>query len=315
MAVLNDLMGLVAQDADGERSCLPDKPGEGEWRNENSDIIISDFVTQLTEGTVYPAKKASRPLGYLRHVSEEKFFTYLKCLHSRQLRDKDKNILISPAVFDPDRIPGSRRAKENILFLRHVWLDFENGDLKPSEFPELFPHVRMVVTNTYRHTPEKPRFRVIISTTQSMSLEAYDLIYHGIASKLEEAGYSVEGWKRTSRYAPSRKSGLDWGKRAPTSIFNAPCQAENPSESFFDIHAELGRMPGPLSTRIVRGAPRDSAETSWPRVQGHRIRSARSCHSKLAGSASSDALHAPDASPIGEGNGHAHGLQKLLGSP
>jgi hypothetical protein len=205
-------------------------------------MIISDFVTQLTEGTVYPAKKASRPLGYLRHVSEEKFFTYLKCLHSRQLRDKDKNILISPAVFDPDRIPGSRRAKENILFLRHVWLDFENGDLKPSEVPELFPHVRMVVTNTYRHTPEKPRFRVIISTTQSMSLEAYDLIYHGIASKLEEAGYSVEGWKRTSRYAPSRKSGLDWGKSAPTSLFNAPCQAENPSESFFHTHAEVGRM-------------------------------------------------------------------------
>jgi hypothetical protein len=100
----------------------------------------------------------------------------------------------------------------------------------------------MVVTNTYRHTVEKPRFRVIIPTTQSMSPEAYEIVYHGIASKLEDAGYSVEGWKRTSRYAPSRKSGLDWGKSAPTSLFNAPCQAENPSESFFHTHAEVGRM-------------------------------------------------------------------------
>jgi hypothetical protein len=126
----------------------PDPAGDAESRNETSNMIFTDFVTQLPAGTVYPAEKASLPLGYLKHTPEGEFFRYLKSLHGRVLTDKDENILISPAVFDPDRVPGSRRAKDNIVFLRHVWLDFENGDLKPSGFPELFPYLRMVVTNT-----------------------------------------------------------------------------------------------------------------------------------------------------------------------
>jgi hypothetical protein len=81
----------------------------------------------------------------------------------------------------------STRAKGNILFLRHVWLDIENGDLKPTEFPHLFPYTRMVVTNTFRHTSKKPRFRVIIPTSQIMTIEGYGVIYDGIAAKLEDA--------------------------------------------------------------------------------------------------------------------------------
>jgi hypothetical protein len=155
---------------------------------------------------------------------------------------KDENVLIGPATFDPNRVPGTKRAKENIVHLRHIWLDFENGDLELYEFPDLFPHLRMVVTNTYRHTSEKPRFRVIIPTTRSMTTDAYEILYEGIAAKLEDAGYSVESRKRKSRNAPRRKSGLDWGKRAPTSLFNAPCQAEDPTHSFFDLYTEPGRV-------------------------------------------------------------------------
>jgi hypothetical protein len=50
--------------------------------------------------------------------------------------------------------------------------------------------------------------------------------------------------------------------------------------------------------------------------QGHRIRSAKlPFQARGGGSARLGRLHAPDASPIGEGNGHPYGLQKLLGSP
>jgi len=221
---------------------------------------------------VYPAKKAPLPLGYLRHVPEEEFFRFLRALHHRTLLEKDKNILISPAVFDPERVEGTTRAKGNIVFLRHVWLDFESGDLKPTEFPELFPYLRMVVTNTYRHTAENPRFRVIIPTTQSMGPEAYEIVQVAIASKLEDAGYSVEGWKRTSRYAPSRKSGLDWGKRAPTSLFNAPCQAEDPSESFFEVHAGARVTLDPTlwieNSGYLIQTEAEFAEPRWERSRG-----------------------------------------------
>jgi hypothetical protein len=112
----------------------------------------------------------------------------------------------------------------------------------------------MVVTNTYRHTSEKPRFRVIIPTTQSMTPDAYRIIYECIASKLEEAGYAVTGRNRKSRYAPTRKSGLDWGKRAPTSLFNAPCQTETLSQSFFQTYTEPCRNALDPSTWIENSA-------------------------------------------------------------
>jgi len=78
----------------------------------------------------------------------------------------------------------------------------------------------MVTTNSYRHTKAKPRFRVIIPTTQSMPPDVYRLLYDAIASKLEGAGYRVEKTKKDkTRTFPARRSGLDWGKRSPASLF------------------------------------------------------------------------------------------------
>jgi hypothetical protein len=67
-----------------------------------------------------------------------------------------------------------RALVERTARIRGVWLDFEVGDLKPDEFPSLFPYVRMVIFNTFRHTTGKPRFRVFIPTIGKMSPEAYE---------------------------------------------------------------------------------------------------------------------------------------------
>src|SRR6476661_5759563 len=88
------------------------------------------------------------------------------------------------------------RGKENIVYLRHVVLDFENGELQPEMLANLFPNLQMVVINTYNHTNDKPRFRAVIFTDEPMSVETYAFIYNCIADKLEEAGYSV---KRTGK--------------------------------------------------------------------------------------------------------------------
>ena len=109
---------------------------------------------------------------------------------------KNDSYLFSPAIFDPDKSTEENRGKENILYLRHVVLDFENGELQPETLPNLFPDLQMVVTNTYRHTQDKPRFRAVLFTDESMTVNAYSLIYNFVAEKLEDAGYSV---KRTSK--------------------------------------------------------------------------------------------------------------------
>jgi hypothetical protein len=144
---------------------------------------------------------------------------------------------------DPDKVPGTDRAKENIVFLRHVWLDFENGDLPPDQVPDLFPHFRMIITNTFQHTGEKPRFRVVIPTAQIMTPEVYSILYDSIGYKLEDAGYQVDRDKRSkARNEGKRKSGLDWSKATPTSLFYLPCQAEDPSQSFFKVYTGSGRL-------------------------------------------------------------------------
>ena len=71
------------------------------------------------------------------------------------------------------------RTKENIVYLRHVVLDFENGELQPQTLPELFPDIQMVVTNTYNHTSDKPRFRAVLFTDEPMTDEEQNSLPKG----------------------------------------------------------------------------------------------------------------------------------------
>jgi hypothetical protein len=151
---------------------------------------------------------------------------------------------MSPAIFDPnhpDREGNKRRGLKNIRYLRHIWLDFENGDLKPEEVAALFPLTQVVIFNTYNHTAEAPRFRVIFPTSQRLTPEAYEALWDNFAAKVRHAGYSVGNKdKQTSKNA--RRSGLDDSKRSAASLFYAPCQAKNPTDSFFWSYIEAPRQ-------------------------------------------------------------------------
>ena len=55
---------------------------------------------------------------------------------------------------------------------RGIWLDNDGGDLTHQEFARLFPRLRMVISNSYSSTAEKPRWRVFIPTTIAMPIVA-----------------------------------------------------------------------------------------------------------------------------------------------
>jgi hypothetical protein len=130
---------------------------------------------------------------------------------------------------------------KNIQYLHHIWFDFENGELKPNEMAELFPLNQMFVFNSYNHTADAPRFRVIFPTSQRLTSEAYEAVWDNVAAKLKDAGYWVgNNDQRTSRNF--RPSGLDVTKRTPTSIYYAPCQAKNAADSFFRYYGEAPRQ-------------------------------------------------------------------------
>jgi hypothetical protein len=172
----------------------------GELRNETGIELYTPFVTQLPhffigafQGTLFTSITSHLPLGYIRGSDIDGLNYGLKSLHEQSLASKEDNYLISPAIFDPDKPndEGTKRGLVNILSLRHLWFDFENGELRPDELPKLFPLTRMVVMNSYRHTTEKPRFHVLIPVKQPLTPEAYKALWMLFAYKLEDAGYQV----------------------------------------------------------------------------------------------------------------------------
>jgi hypothetical protein len=80
-----------------------------------------------------------------------------------------------------------------------------------------------VVFNTYNHTKETPRFRVVMPFDCSISPENYAVLYNNLIAKIVDAGYSV------GKSRGGRRSGLDTHGTRPTSLFYLPSQAKNPA--------------------------------------------------------------------------------------
>jgi hypothetical protein len=236
---------------DGLRQLAQDHIEEGcrskdidEYRIETTIDSKSSFDTEVYRGTIYKNINSSNPLGYLSCGTEQVFIDFLTDCHYRILKTKDENWLVSPAIFDPNKkneegTASTRRGKANIVCVRHIWLDFENGDLTPEEFAELFPSVEMLIFNSFNHTKEKPRFRVVMLTTQAVTAEVHELMFDMIEAKLKDAGYVAKPKKGSS----FKKSGLDRSKRPATSLFYLPCQAKNPADSFAYHANKSGQRP------------------------------------------------------------------------
>ena len=201
--------------------------------------LITNIRTQPlpVQGTLYRGKFTGRPSAYVAAADEECFVGLWRACHSKRVATKDDLRLISPAIFDPAR-PGTtkNRGLENIVYLRHLWLDFEDGDLRPEEFAALFPNVRLVVTNSFHHKSDKPRFRAVILTDRSLTREAHELLFDNVARKIEGAGYFINRRRKNdkTKAGANGQSGLDWSKkRTPASLFYLPCQAADPRDSLF----------------------------------------------------------------------------------
>ena len=178
----------------GKKSCCEEK-GTSIIRYEKGIGISTNFVTHHgVHGTLYRDKKSKTPLGYSSGGNSELFLGFLKHLHGRAVESKEGNLLISPAIFDPnhpDAEANTKRGLKNIVAMRHVWMDFEDGDLRPERIAELFPLSRLVVFNTYNHTKENPRFRVVVPFEKPISPEDYIVLYNNVIAKIVDAGYSV----------------------------------------------------------------------------------------------------------------------------
>jgi hypothetical protein len=199
----------------------------------------------LTSGTAFAAIYDTIPLDYVDYEDDDSFIAGLRDLHRRVLAAKEDSGLFSPAHFEADKAAGTRRGLDNITHLRGIWLDNDGGDLSYQEFASFFPYLRMAIWNTYSSTPEKPRWRVFIPTTCAMSLEVYGLMMDQIEKMLNKQGYWSKKQLEKKPGIRSRKThGFDESKFNGASLFYLPCQAKDPSHSFFIDHNDP--MRGPL---------------------------------------------------------------------
>lgn len=195
-------------------------------------------------GTAFASIYDTEPLADIDYQDDESFIAGLKALHGNRVERKEDAGLISPASFDPAMDEKTSRGLGNIRHLRGIWLDNDGGDLTPEAFASLLPRLRVVAWNTFSSTPERPRWRAFIPTTEAMSKKAHALIMGEILHRVNGAGYwSPEQLKARPKAKTRLLHGFDLSKLTASSLFYLPAQAEHPKGSFFRSFTGADRGP------------------------------------------------------------------------
>lgn len=223
--------------SDYERKANHRRNSERALLIEQSAINEGDLSSEGTGIPIFMSKFDSVPFAHLEYASDDKFIAHLRELHSRVVPSKDAAGLLSPAFFDPSRSSDTSRGLPNVKHLRGVWLDNDGGDLTHFEFVRLFPSLRVVTWNTFSSSPENPRWRAFIPTTEAMSLSVHRIILAQILSDLNGHGFwSAEQLAKNAGIKRRRTHGFDMSKLNAASLFYLPAQAAHPSGSFFTDH-------------------------------------------------------------------------------
>lgn len=96
------------------------------------------------------------------------------------------------------KLKGGRRKKECVISRSAVTLDMDYGTPGILDELEMFFDMKMVVYSTHKHTPEKPRLRVIIFLTRDITPDEY-----GAVSRMLASDIGIELFD-DSTYEPSR---------------------------------------------------------------------------------------------------------------
>lgn len=220
-------------------------------------------------GTIFTSLYDPVPLAHLDREDDESFIAGLRSLHDRSIPAKEDAGLISPAFFDADKDPDTSRGLANIRHVRGIWLDNDGGDLTHEDFARLFPYRRIVVWNTYSSTPELPRWRAFIPTTQAMSIRVHALILGQIMRVLNKAGYwSKDQLAKNPAIEGQKRHGFDTSKLNAASLFFLPAKARDPAGSFFHDYGvgNPKRKPIEPTTWIKKSIVHPNPEPEAPPV-------------------------------------------------
>lgn len=134
-------------------------------------------------------------------------------------QNKEDNTLISPAHFIHSDLVKTTRGNANVEYMSAIMLDFDNKKHPQTFFPKdfglLFPDLLYVATNTY----SQDCFRIIIPSKHKFTAQQYVAVWNHIYLTIVNV---------------YNQSGIDLSKRAPSSLFFAPCRVKGSASNFFD---------------------------------------------------------------------------------
>lgn len=82
------------------------------------------------------------------------------------------------------KLKGGRRKKDCVISRSAVTLDMDYGTEGILDEIEMFFDMKMIVYSTHKHTPEKPRFRLIIFLAREVTLDEYGAVSRMLADDI-----------------------------------------------------------------------------------------------------------------------------------
>jgi hypothetical protein len=153
---------------------------------EPSNFWAGNFsLSSLTSarGTLFGKTNSAKTGSYL--VSDDSFDFHMTA-YLRKFASKTANLLISAAIFNQDS-----KDEKNILFVQDIYMDFEDGDLRPEHLSEILSGKKYAICNFWNHTKDKPRFRLLVRVDAPMTVDESKAVWDWIAHRIEDTGFSV----------------------------------------------------------------------------------------------------------------------------
>jgi hypothetical protein len=157
--------------------------------------------------------------------------------------------VISPARYDRTNDPIKSNGLKNVVDCRWIILDNDGGGewggLRPDEFADLFPELRMRAYNTYSSSNDQLRYRIYVPTDGYMTAAIYQHITGEMMQRLGERGYRSNKYlsKHPERSSVYRCHGFDVSKLTCAIRYFVPSQSHMGADHSFKLGLNLGADP------------------------------------------------------------------------
>jgi hypothetical protein len=145
---------------------------------ETTEFTISDMINKATSSDAKVIEfstfqKLKEPASSNLQL---KMADFINLLTTHTVRPDKDGKLFSPALFN------SSRSNKNFIQATGICLDFDEGHPTIEKVLAIFPETLTAYYTTHSHTPENPRFRVVMPLSRPVNEEEYDWLVKGIRS-------------------------------------------------------------------------------------------------------------------------------------